>query len=335
LASSVEKGIEHLSTVTPDIIISDITMPGKNGFDFFKYIRSLSHLQQVPFLFLSAHSDSESIVAGKEIGSDDYLTKPVDFHLLLSSIRGKLKRKEQLREASAQHTEKIKSDIFRLITHEMRTPLTSILGATEMLSDSKGEMSTGELTEFLQMVQNSSKRLNMMVDDYLTVTKIESGEIAREMDIKKDRVTPNHIVQRLIADLEYQRRHHNITIENKIVDATISVYMFAPHLENILRRLLDNAIKFSRPESCVILDLHENNGYIFSVQDFGFGIAEEKKSLIFQKFGQIDREKHEQQGSGLGLYIAYNLARLNGADLWFESEEGKGSTFFIRVPKNN
>jgi len=78
---------------------------------------------------------------------------------LLSSIRGKLKRKEQLREASALHTEKIKSDIFRLITHEMRTPLTSILGATEMLSDSKGEMSAGELTEFLQMVQNSSKRL--------------------------------------------------------------------------------------------------------------------------------------------------------------------------------
>jgi signal transduction histidine kinase len=334
LASSVEKGIEYLNTVTPDIIISDITMPGKNGFDFFEHIRSLPHLQHVPFLFLSAHSDSESVVAGKEIGSDDYLTKPVDFHLLLSSIRGKLKRKEQLREASALHTEKVKSEIFRLITHEMRTPLTSILGATEMLSDSRGDLTTGELTEFLQMVQNSSKRLNMMVDDYLTATKIESGEIAREMEIKDDRVMPSHIVQRLIAELEYQCHHHNITIENKIVDATISVHMFAAHIDNILRRILDNAIKFSRPESSVILDLHENNGYVFSIQDFGFGIAEEKKNVIFQKFGQIDREKYEQQGSGLGLYIARNLAKLNNADLWFDSEEGIGTTFYLRVPKS-
>jgi len=333
-ATSVEKGIEHLSSVNPDIIISDITMPGKNGFDFFEHIRSLPHLQHVPFLFLSAHSDSESVVAGKEIGSDDYLTKPVDFHLLLSSIRGKLKRKEQLHEAAALQTEKIKSEIFRLITHEMRTPLTSILGATEMLSDSHGDLSTKELTEFLQMLQNSSKRLNMMVDDFLTATKIESGEILREMDIKDYRVTPNHIVQRLISDLEYQLSHHGVKIENKIVDATITVHMFAAHMENILKRLIDNAIKFSQPESYVIVDLHESNGFVFSVQDFGVGIASEKKSIIFQKFGQIDREKNEQQGSGLGLYIAYNLAKLNGADLWFESEEGKGSTFYLRVRKS-
>jgi len=86
-----------------------------------------------------------------------------------------------------------------------------------------------------------------MVDDYLTVTKIESGEIAREMDIKKDRVTPNHIVQRLIADLEYQRRHHNITIENKIVDATISVIYVCSAFREYSSPVLDNAIKFSRP----------------------------------------------------------------------------------------
>ena len=335
LANSVEKGIEVLNTVTPDIIISDITMPGKNGFDFFEHIRSLPHLQQVPFLFLSAHSDSESVIAGKEIGSDDYLTKPVDFHLLLSSIRGKLKRKEQLHEASVLQTEKIKTEIFRLITHEMRTPLTSILGATEMMSNSRGDLTTNELTEFLQMVQNSSKRLNMMVDDYLTATKIESGEITREMEIKDESITPKQMVQRLIADMEFQSRQQGITIQNKIVDATITVHMFIPHIENILRRILDNAIKFSRPGSGIIIDLHENNGYVFSIQDYGLGIAEEKKSIVFKKFGQVDRDKHEQQGSGLGLYIAHHLAMLNGAELWFESEEEKGSTFYLRVPSRH
>lgn len=332
LAQSVDKAIEHLTANTPDVIISDITMPGKNGFDFFAHVRALPHLQHVPFLFLSAHSDSESMVAGKEMGSDDYLTKPVDFHLLLSSIRGKLKRKEQLSEAATYHADKMKNEIFRLITHEMRTPLTSILGATELLSDSHNSYSQKELTEFLQMLQNSSKRLNAMVDDFLTVTKIESGEIVREMEVKEYRITPFHMVNRLIVDMEFQMRQHQVTIENRIPDITISVFMFASHCENILRRLIDNAIKFSKPGSAVIISMHENDGYVFSIQDFGFGVADDKKSILFQKFGQVDRDKHEQQGSGLGLYIASNLARINGGELWFESQEGKGSTFYVRVP---
>lgn len=330
-ARTVEEAIEKLAAQPVDLILSDITMPGKNGFDFFHHVRSLPHLQHVPFLFLSAHSDAESIVAGKEIGSDDYLTKPVDFHLLLSSIRGKLRRKEQIAEASLQQSEKIKSEIFRLITHEMRTPLTSILGATEMLSDSSGGYTEKELTEFLQMLQNSSRRLNMMVDDYLTVTKIESGEIRREMDVREQRVTPQPLVQRIIDEFAFACRHHQVTIDNRIVDATISVHIYGPHLESILRRLIDNAVKFSHPGGRVLVDLYEKEGYVFTVQDFGIGIPEGKKDQIFRRFGQIDREHHEQQGSGLGLYIAHHLAGLNGAELWYDSAENAGSTFALRV----
>jgi len=333
LAGSVEKAIDHLNVTTPDIIISDITMPGKNGFDFFAHVRSLPHLQHVPFLFLSAHSDSESIVAGKEMGSDDYLTKPVDFHLLLSSIRGKLKRKEQLSVAANFHADKLKNEIFRLITHEMRTPLTSILGATEMLSESQNNYSQQELTEFLQMLQSSSKRLNTMVDDFLTVTKIESGEIQREMEVKDSRITPFHIVERLIEDLVFQTRYYQVTIQNRVPDRTVSVVMHAPHVENILRRLMDNAVKFSKPGASVIVSMHELDGFVFSVQDFGMGVPADKRSVLFQKFGQVDREKNEQQGSGLGLYISHHLAKLNRGELWYESEEGKGSTFFVRFPK--
>ena len=172
-----------------------------------------------------------------------------------------------------------------------------------------------------------------MVDDYLTATKIESGEIVREMEVKEYRITPFHIVNRLIQDFEFQIQQHNISFNNLIPDTTISIYMFAPHIENILRRLIDNAIKFSRKDGLVIVRLHEDEGYVFSVQDFGCGIAEEKKSVLFQKFGQIDRERQEQQGSGLGLYIANNLAKLNGGEIWFESEKDKGTTFFVKVPK--
>ena len=234
-----------------------------------------------------------------------------------------------------ERLESIRQEFLSNISHELRTPLTSILGATEMLSDSQGGYTPKELTEFLQMLQNSSKRLNMMVDDFLTATKIESGEIIREMENKEYRITPMHITQRLIDELEYQSKHHQVTIRNNVPDVTISVHMYAPHVENILKRLLDNAIKFSKPEGTVIVDLQEKDGYLFTIQDFGIGISETKRSVIFQKFGQVDREKNEQQGSGLGLYIAYHLAKLNGADVWYESAEHKGSTFFLKIPKQS
>lgn len=334
-AKSVDRAIEHLNTRTPDLIISDITMPGKNGFDFFAYVRSLPHLQHVPFLFLSAHSDAESVVAGKEIGSDDYLTKPVDFHLLLSSIRGKLKRKEQLSEAAVFQADKMKNEIFRLLTHEMRTPLTSILGATELLSDPQTGYSQKELTEFLQMLQNSSRRLNTMVDDFLTTTKMESGEITREMEITICRIRPHHIIEHIAADLEHSLRHYQVRIDNQVPDVPIDVHMHQPHVEDILRRLLDNAVKFSHPDTAVTVSLHEHDGYVMAVKDLGIGIPEEKRSVLFQKFGQVDRDKNEQQGTGLGLYIAFHLARLNNGDLTYETQEGLGSTFFLRMPKGS
>lgn len=333
-AKSVDKGIELLNTTSPDLIISDITMPGKNGFDFLTHVRSFPHLQQVPFLFLTAHNDPESIIVGKEIGIDDYLTKPVDFHLLLSSIRGKLKRKEQLHQSVSFHTEKMKNEIFRLITHEMRTPLTSILGATEMLSDNQNEFSPKELTSFLQMLQHSSKRLNTMVDDFLTVTKIESGEIVRDMEIRNFQINPHQVVDRIIADMEYLSNQQSVTIQNTISDNTISVFMFAPHIENILRRLINNAVKFSHPNEIVTVGILESDMIQFLVHDTGPGISEDKKPYIFQKFGQIDRDKNEQQGLGMGLFIAYHLAKLNGGELLFECVEGKGTTFILKVPKS-
>ncbi len=202
-----------------------------------------------------------------------------------------------------------------------------------MLSESQNNYSQQELTEFLQMLQSSSKRLNTMVDDFLTVTKIESGEIQREMEVKDSRITPFHIVERLIEDLVFQTRYYQVTIQNRVPDRTVSVLMHAPHVENILRRLMDNAVKFSKPGASVIVSMHELDGFVFSVQDFGMGVPADKRSVLFQKFGQVDREKNEQQGSGLGLYISHHLAKLNRGELWYESEEGKGSTFFVRFPK--
>lgn len=333
-AENVDDAVKILESLTPDLIISDITMPGRDGFDFYNHVRSLPHMQHVPFIFMTAHSDAESIMAGKEIGSDDYLTKPIDLHLLLSTIKGKLKRKQQLSDALSLQMDQIKNQLFRLISHEMKTSLTSILSATELLSDTNEPLSPSDLTSFLEMLQTSSKRLSSMVDDFLTAMKIESGELQRELDIRTSRLNPGLIIQRILHDAEQKMQLHRVTVGNSIPDDTISVYMYAPHLENILRRLIDNAIKFSNPGEVISLAMKDQDrSYTFSVKDTGCGISKENQAALYQKFQQVNREKNEQQGTGLGLYISGQLSKANNCDLWCDSEEGKGSTFYLKVPK--
>src|SRR5208283_1332018 len=127
--------LEILNSTVPDLILSDITMPGMSGFDLFERIRSDSKFQNTPFIFLSGHTDLQHIMMGKELGSDDYLMKPFEPEMLISTIKGKLKRSRQLNDSMSQQMDTLKNQLFRLISHEMRTPLTSILGGPGIIND--------------------------------------------------------------------------------------------------------------------------------------------------------------------------------------------------------
>ena len=335
-AISAGDAMSVLGNFIPDIIISDVNMPGKSGFEFYKHLRTIPELQNIPFIFLTGNSDVESIKIGKELGSDDYLTKPVDYYILSSVIRGKLRRRDQLKESQSKQINQIKNNLFRLISHEMRTPLTSILGATELLSEPSENLSPEDLTTFLTMLQANSKRLTKMVDDFLLATKIESGEIQNGFAVMDIDINPSDLIidleQQFSSTLQTQNIKFISTVPNKIVRFTV----FLPYLEDILSRLLDNAIKFSRNGDTVTIASEEQaEDYTFILTDTGTGIPKEKQNLLFDKFQQVNREKLEQQGTGLGLYIAKNLIQLNGGSLRFESEEGKGTSFFATFKKNH
>lgn len=326
--------LEMLQSTIPDIIISDITMPEISGFELFEKVRAKSEFQNIPFIFLTGHSDIQHIMQGKELGIDDYITKPFDPNILLSTIKGKLKRRQEINNSMSHQIEEMKNQLLHLMFHEMRTPLTSILGATEVLSEGKESLSQKDFTDFLEMLRSGSKRLNNMVEDFLLVVRLESGEIEREVEKEAVPINLQKIVEHICtADRE--------TIERKKIHCTISVddrlYMLsisAPHLENILSRLIDNACKFSNDGGTVkVVSSVKPERVILSVSDNGIGIPTNKQAGLFQKFYQVNRESQEQQGPGLGLYIAKRLAEINGCELTFESTEGKGSTFTLTVKK--
>ena len=326
--------LEILNSTVPDLIISDITMPGMSGFDLFGMVRSDSKFQNTPFIFLSGHTDLQHIMMGKELGSDDYIMKPYEPEMLISTIKGKLKRSQQLNDSMSQQMESMKNQLFRLISHEMRTPLTSILGAADILAGGKETLSPEDFTEFLKMLKIGTLRLNRMVEDFLHVVKIESGQVSKEIDFHDACIAPLEIATRFASVREEIKKNKDITLNIEVQDESPYLFIHPPHFEDIVARLFDNACKFSPPGAVITIASHnENDRYVFSVADNGNGIPLDKQDRLFQKFYQVDRESQEQQGAGLGLYIAKRLAELNMCTLWCESDQGKGATFYLSIQK--
>ena len=326
--------LEILKSTVPDLILSDITMPGMSGFDLFGMVRSDSKFQNTPFIFLSGHTDLQHIMMGKELGSDDYIMKPYEPEMLISTIKGKLKRSRQLTDSMSQQMESMKNQLFRIISHEMRTPLTSILGAADILAGGKETLSPEDFTEFLKMLKIGTLRLNRMVEDFLQVVKIESGEVSKEIDFRDACIAPLEIATRFASVREEIKKNKDITLNIEVQDESPYLFIHPPHFEDIVARLFDNACKFSPPGAVItIASRNENDRYVFSVADNGNGIPLDKQNRLFQKFYQVDRESQEQQGAGLGLYIAKRLAELNKCMLWCESDRGKGAAFYLSIQK--
>jgi two-component system sensor histidine kinase/response regulator len=328
------EALELIKSTRPDLIISDITMPGMSGFDLFEKIRSNHALQDIPFVFLSGHTDLQHIMTGKELGSDDYLLKPFEPQMLISTIKGKLKRRQQVNDSISLQVDNLKNQLLRIISHEMRTPLTSILSVTEILSGGKETLSPEDFKGFLEMLKKGTVRLNKMVEDFLLVVRIESGELTKEIDDRESRIAPMAVLGRLCSTLEEIKLKKDLTFELNVANESPYLLIQPLHFENIVSRLLDNACKFLPVGGRLTLNSRTEKGrYILSIADNGNGIPRDKQEGLFQKFYQVNRESQEQQGAGLGLYIAKKLAELNKCELGFESEEGKGSTFYLSIPK--
>ena len=309
-------------------------MPGMSGFDLFGKVRSDPKFQNTPFIFLSGHTDLQHIMMGKELGSDDYLMKPYEPEMLISTIKGKLKRSRQLTDSMSQQMDSLKNQLFGLISHEMRTPLTSILGAADILAGGKEALSPEDFTEFLKMLKMGTLRLNKMVEDFLLVVRIESGEVSKELEFRDTCIAPRDIVSRFASGREEIRKNKDITLKIEVSDESPYLFIHPSHFEDIVARLIDNAFKFSPLGAVVtIASRTENDRYVLSVADNGNGIPLDKQDRLFQKFYQVDRESQEQQGAGLGLYIAKKLAEFNKCTLQCESDLGKGAAFYLSIPK--
>jgi signal transduction histidine kinase/DNA-binding response OmpR family regulator/CHASE3 domain sensor protein len=224
---------------------------------------------------------------------------------------------------------KYKSEFLANMSHELRTPLNSILLLSRLLTENHTKNLTADQIEYAQVIQNSGNGLLTLINEILDLTKIESGK----MDLDLADMNIESLMQEIKNLFEPVAKDKDIAfnIINKAGEQYIETDRL--RLEQILRNLISNALKFTKQGSVDVTITTENNAVSFSVKDTGIGIPKDKIDIIFEAFQQADGStKRQYGGTGLGLSISRELAKLLGGEIVAKSEEGKGSEFILMIP---
>ncbi len=330
------QALEMMEKISPDLIVADIMMPRMDGYSFYKAIRSRPDWIPIPFIFLTAKAEKEDVLKGKDMGAEDYLTKPFDPQELVVAVRSKLKRAQDIQKASEAKFDELKQQIVNVLGHELRTPLTYVRGYTELALEEVPSLNTPEdLHDFLTGIKRGADRLNQLVEDLLFLIRLDTGRAAEEHRML---VSTHHalheILESVVRQHENMAKAQGVKLETEIEEDLPPVRISEPFFVDAVGRLIDNGIKFSRNEgqTVTVSGRHVGDWVEIDVIDEGVGIPEEGLAQIFKRFEQIGRDQMEQQGAGLGLAIAQELIRLHNGEITVESELGAGSTFTIQLP---
>ena len=224
----------------------------------------------------------------------------------------------------------LQNEFLSTITHEIRTPLTSIKGFSQTLQDNWDKIGDEQKKKFIKIIEEQSERLIKLIENVLNVAKIDSND--ENMVLKK--VNLNQIAKKVIELTKINHKEHNF--ETNLASGELCALADTDFCEQILVNILENACKYSSKNTTVKISTgtKENNVFV-EILDEGAGIEENQLPKIFDKFWRADNYlTSKAQGSGLGLYIAQNLAhKMNGKiEAKSPAEKGKGTSFTLYLP---
>jgi two-component system phosphate regulon sensor histidine kinase PhoR len=225
--------------------------------------------------------------------------------------------------------ENTRQEFVANVSHELRTPLSLIKGYVETLLD--GALDHPEqAVRFLQTIDKHTDRLTYLIEDILTISKLESGQIA----LNRQPVELHGEVTRVLEDLRAVAAEHSTRTENSVPKGLLAL-ADSDRLEQVLFNLIDNALKYGRNGGVVEIGARpaEHQNVEMWVKDDGPGIPSEAQERVFERFYRVDRARsREGGGTGLGLSIVKHIIQAHGGEVWLQSELGQGTQFNFTLP---
>lgn len=360
------EGLEAARRLEPDLILSDVMMPGMSGDQLVAEIRALPELRHVPIVLLTAKADDELRVRMLRGGAQDYVMKPfaaeelrarVDNLIVAKRARDLLQRelstqvhdldalagevtfrKQELQATLdsmrialdyAEKSSQVKSNFLRLVSHELRTPLTVLQLQLQRLERDQEQSLTPKQREILTKIGGSARRLLDLIESLLEYARMESGHL----NLRIEPADLNALASEVISELEPQASRRQIDLRF-IPDPDLPPLNSDPRLIRlILVNLVGNAVKFT-DQGYVEVSLHcEDHLHRVQVRDTGPGIPPEAQSLIFEPFAHLEpvHQKHTP-GVGLGLALVREMVHALGGTVELESDVGRGAIFTVVLP---
>ena len=349
-ATSGEEALRRLLTEDFAVILLDVNMPGVDGFETAEYIRQRRRSEHTPIIFLTAYADDAFEDRGYALGAVDYLLMPATPNMLRAKVgvfvdlfqkTEQVKRQaeqriqlaqEQAARAEAERASIAKSQFLTNISHELRTPMTAIIGMTDL---SLMEPLSVNVKEYLTAVQTNAHLLLELLNEILDLSKLESGTLTLESAPLQLRRILNELKQTFGHRADQRGLDFQVIADPAAPDNLIGDSL---RLRQVIFNLLTNAIKFTE-HGCVKVDVRvesscDREAWIkFTVSDTGIGISATDQERIFSPFTQVDAStKRRRDGAGLGLAISADLIRAMGGSRSVTSALGKGSEFSFVVP---
>jgi two-component system sensor histidine kinase/response regulator len=328
----------------PDLCILDVSMPAgdlgvddrSTGFEVCRRIKRDSRTARIPVIFVTALNDTTDRVKAIEAGGDDFLTKPHNRLVLGARVRSLLKLKaatdaleESLRKQ--KELEKVRDDLMKMIVHDLKTPLTSIIGAMEMMIDGDfGPLTTNQRSA-LGDAESRAEDLLGLIEDLLEVARLEESRLA--LNLKP--IAPAALLAEVRHEWEIRFQQERATAVVEANDDAPVIEADHTLLKRVFSNLVQNALSHSARAVTVTLGARrEGDGTLFTVADDGVGIPIEYHDIIFRKFEQVKTPHIPRvRSSGLGLAFCKLVVEAHGGRIWVKSGgDMVGSAFHFWLP---
>lgn len=327
LVANGEAALQLIYERQPDIVISDIRMPIVDGYELFRRMQADRSLMEIPVIFISALASQNDVRQGMALGVADYLTKPFDPPQVCQAIRVRLRQKSRLNEM-IKLQDKV---LMRYLPHEMRTPLSGIIGYADLMlhTAEAGEgLSSEETKDMGNQIMLSGQRLLKLSDKLMLLSELQQEK--EDKWLVKASIEWLSVAESHLKDVSHMYgRDDDLQIDLQ----TRSLDCPAHLVSTVISELVENGFKFSMPGQAVILTGREvPEGYLITVLDRGRGMTEEQLRQT-GAFVQHNRAKYEQQGLGVGLEMVRKFCKRCQVELSLERPQEGGLKVELLFPQ--